>query len=142
MLYNAVKAGHIIFVIALMAGLLIYPRYKIHQLSADPGTPLFDTMKDAALRLRRIIVIPSVILVWLFGLAMLYLNPGLLSAGWMQAKLALVIALSGFAGWFLAVGRRIDAGTGGPSVRHLRLLNEVPFILMIAVVILAVVEPF
>ncbi|MBU3921107.1 MAG: CopD family protein, partial [Alphaproteobacteria bacterium] len=45
-IYLWVKSAHVVFVIALMAGLLIYPRYKIHQLSSRPGEPLFETMKD------------------------------------------------------------------------------------------------
>jgi hypothetical protein len=51
MLYNWVKAAHLIFVIATMASLMIYPRYKIHQLASQPGEPLFETMKSAANKL-------------------------------------------------------------------------------------------
>ena len=72
--YLWVKAAHLVFVIALMAGLLVYPRYKIHQLSSKPGEPLFETMKDASNRLRKIILNPSLVLVWVFGLTMLWLN--------------------------------------------------------------------
>lgn len=142
MLYLSVKAAHIIFVIALMAGLLIYPRYKIHQLSSAPGEPLFDTMQDASARLKRIILTPSLIIVWLLGLTMMWLNPGLLSQGWMHAKLLLVILLSGLYGYFSVLGRRVDNVTGTVQAKRLRMLNEVPFILMIAVVILAILKPF
>jgi len=142
MLYLSVKAAHIIFVIALMAGLLIYPRYKIHQLSSTPGEPLFDTMQDASARLKRIILTPSLIIVWLLGLAMLWLNPGLLSQGWMHAKLLLVILLSGLYGYFSVLGKRVDQVTGTVQAKRLRLLNEAPFILMIGVVILAILKPF
>ncbi|MDX1293960.1 MAG: CopD family protein, partial [Hyphomonas sp.] len=69
MLYLWVKAAHVVFVIALMGSLLVYPRYKIHQLSSKPGEDLFETMKDASNRLRKIILNPSLILVWIFGLA-------------------------------------------------------------------------
>ena len=142
MLYLSVKAAHIIFVIALMAGLLIYPRYKIHQLSSAPGEPLFDTMQDASARLKRIILTPSLIIVWLLGLTMMWLNPSLLSQGWMHAKLLLVILLSGLYGYFSVLGRRVDNVTGTVQAKRLRMLNEVPFILMIAVVILAILKPF
>ena len=54
MLYLWIKALHIIFVIALMGGLLIYPRYKLHQIKSKPGDELFETMRDASNRLRRI----------------------------------------------------------------------------------------
>jgi protoporphyrinogen IX oxidase len=142
MLYLSVKAAHIIFVIALMAGLLIYPRYKIHQLSSAPGEPLFDTMQDASARLKRIILTPSLIIVWLLGLTMMWLNPGLLSQGWMHAKLLLVILLSGLYGYFSVLGKRVDNVTGTVQAKRLRMLNEVPFILMIGVVILAILKPF
>lgn len=142
MLYLWVKAAHLIFVIALMAGLLVYPRYKIHQLSSKPGEPLFETMKDASNRLRNIILNPSIILVWIFGIWMLYLNPALLLQGWMQAKLALVLAISGLHGYFIGLGKKVDRVTGTVQAKRLRMLNEVPFLLMIGVVILVIVKPF
>ncbi|HAY05030.1 MAG TPA: CopD family protein [Hyphomonas sp.] len=142
MLYLWVKAAHLIFVIALMAGLLVYPRYKIHQLSSQPGEPLFETMKDASNRLKNIILNPSIILVWILGLWMLYLNPALLEQGWMHAKLALVLAISGLHGYFISLGKKVDRVTGTVQAKRLRMLNEVPFLLMIGVVILVIVKPF
>ena len=141
-LYLWVKALHIIFVIALMAGLLIYPHYKLHQIKSTPGDELFETMKEASNRLRKIILNPSLILVWLLGLGMLYLNPGLLSLGWMHTKLVLVLILSGLHGYFIGIGKKIDRGEASPDSKTLKMLNEVPFLIMIAVVLLAVVEPF
>lgn len=142
MLYNWIKAFHVIFVIALMASLLIYPRYKIHQLASSPGEAMFDTLREASARLVRIIMTPSLVLVWVLGLTMLWLNPALLSLGWMHGKLALVLALSALAGWFISVGRKIDRGVSPVEARTLRMMNEVPFVMTIAIVILAVVEPF
>ncbi len=141
-LYLWVKAAHIIFVIALMAGLLIYPRYKLHQLSSKPGDELFETMKAASDRLRKIILNPAIILVWLLGLTMLYLNQGLLSQGWMHTKLVLVLILSGLHGYFISIGKKIDRGDVAPSTKTMKMLNEVPFLIMIAVVILAIGKPF
>ena len=141
-LYLWIKAAHIIFVIALMAGLLIYPRYKLHQLRSKPGDELFETMKDASNRLRTIILNPALILVWVFGLTMLYLNQGLLSQGWMHTKLLLVVVLSGLHGYFISIGKKIDRGDIAPTSKTLKMLNEVPFLIMIGVVILAVGKPF
>lgn len=141
-LYLWVQAFHIIFVVALMASLLIYPRYKLHQISSSPGEPLFETMKEASNRLRRIIMNPSLIIVWVLGITMLVMNPGLLSMGWMHTKLLLVLALSGLHGYFISLGKKIDRGDVPASSKTLKMLNEVPFILMIGVVILAVVKPF
>lgn len=142
MLYNWVKAAHIIFVVALMASLLVYPRYKIHQLSSRPGEPLFETMKKASNQLRFIIMNPSIIIVWILGLAMLWMNPALLKMPWMHVKLVLVVILSGLHGWFITIGKKVDRGGDGISARRLRMLNEVPFLLMIVIVIMAVAEPF
>ncbi|MEL7064304.1 MAG: CopD family protein [Bacteroidota bacterium] len=141
-LYLWVQATHIIFVVALIAGLLIYPRYKLHQIKAEPGDLLFETMKDASNRLRRIILNPSLILVWGLGLTMLYLNPSLLSQGWMHVKLLLVILLSGLHGYFISIGKKIDRGDTTPKAKTMKMLNEVPFIIMAVVVLLAVVKPF
>lgn len=142
MLYLWVKALHIIFVVAWMATLLIYPRYKIHQMSSAAGEPLFDTMSEAAVRLRRIIMTPSLILVWVFGLSMIALNPALMSEGWLHAKLALVLVMSGFHGWLVGVGRSIDQGEPKISARTMRMVNELPFIIFIVITILVVVRPF
>ena len=141
-LYLWIKAAHVIFVIALMAGLLIYPRYKLHQLSSKPGDELFETMREASDRLRKIILNPSLIIVWVLGLTMLYLNQGLLSQGWMHVKLVLVLILSGLHGYFISIGKKIDRGDVAPTSRTLKMLNEVPFLIMIFVVILAVGKPF
>lgn len=141
-LYLWIKAAHIIFVIALMAGLLIYPRYKLHQLRSKPGDELFETMKGASNRLRTIILNPALVLVWVFGLTMLYLNQGLLSQGWMHTKLLLVVVLSGLHGYFISIGKKIDRGDIAPTSKTLKMLNEVPFLIMIGVVILAVGKPF
>lgn len=141
-LYLWVKAFHIVFVIALMAGLLIYPRYKLHQLSSKPGDELFETMKDASNRLRKIILNPALIIVWVLGITMFVLNQSLLTLGWMHTKLLLVLILSGLHGYFIAIGKKIDRGDVAPTTKTMKMLNEVPFLIMIGVVILAVVKPF
>ena len=141
-MYIWIKAFHIIFVIALMAGLLIYPRYKLHQLSSTPGEDLFETMKTASDRLRKIILNPALVMVWVLGITMLVMNPDLLSQGWIQLKLVLVLGLSALHGYFIGMGRKIDAGERHISPKTLKMLNEVPFLVMIVVVILAVTKPF
>lgn len=142
MLYLWVKAFHIISVIALIAGLLIYPRYKIHQLSGEPGDPLFERMKKSSAQLRNIILTPSIILVWVLGLLMILLNPALLEQGWLHIKILLVLILSGLHGYFIGLGKKVDAASGAVSAKRLRMLNEVPFILTIGIVLLVVLKPF
>ena len=140
--YLWIKSLHIIFVIAWMAGLLMAPRLRIYQLSSAPGELLFEQMRDASARLKRIILTPSMVIVWVLGLSMVWLNPGLLTAGWFHVKLLLVVLLSGVHGWFSVIGRQVDSGTRRVPEKRLRLFNEVPFLLMLPVVFLAVLKPF
>lgn len=142
MLYLWVKAFHIIAVIAWIASLLLYPRYKIHQLSGEMGSDVFNAMRDASARLKKTIMTPMLVAVWALGLTLLFLNPGLLGEPWMILKLCLVVALSGFHGMFSAIGKKIDTGSLPLSTGRLRMLNEGPFLLLIGIVILVVVKPF
>jgi putative membrane protein len=103
------KAFHIIFVIAWMAGLMMYPRLKIYQLNDEPGGKLFKEMKLAAQRLRNIILTPALIVTWVLGVTMLIRNPDFLQQGWLHTKLALVVIITIFHGWFISVGKKIDA---------------------------------
>ncbi len=141
-MYLWVKAFHIIFVVAWMAGMLIYPRYKLHQLASQPGEPLFETMREAAERLRRIILTPAMLAVWVLGLVLVALNTGLLSSGWLWVKIVLVLGLSGMHGFFISLGRKIDNGDAAVPAKNLKMLNELPFVLMIIITILVVVRPF
>lgn len=141
MLYLWIKALHLIFVIAFMAGMLILPRYKLHQLTSKPGDQLFEAMKSASVKLRNIILTPSIILVWVFGITMMVMNPSLFQQGWFHVKLALVVILTGMHGYFVWLGKKIDRNEA-ISARRLKMLNELPFILMIVVVIMVIVRPF
>lgn len=143
MMYLWIKAAHIIFVVAWMASLLVYPRYKIHQLSAQPGDALFETMKEASARLRRIIMLPSMIAVWVLGIALIAQVPTVFSTGsWMWVKLLLVLCVTGLHGYYVKTGKAIDKGDATVSVKKLKLMNELPFIALIIIVVLVVVRPF
>lgn len=143
--YLWVKAGHIIFVIFWMAGLFLLPRYLIHHQDAlnKPEEAAQWAKREAMLR--GIILTPSLIAVWMFGL-LLAANLGLFSGvpglGWLHAKLFLVVLLSGYHGWAAAYSKKLSRGQARFSTKTLRMLNEIPGILMIAIVILAVVRPF
>ncbi len=136
------KVFHIVFVIAWMAGLMMYPRLKIYQLNDAPGSKLFEEMQLAAVRLRKIILTPSLIGTWGFGVALLARNPDFLEMGWLHAKLALVVIITGFHLYFTAIGKRVDAAGPDVSAKKLRMLNEMPFLAMIGIVILVIVKPF
>jgi protoporphyrinogen IX oxidase len=139
--YPWVKAAHLIFVIFWIAGLFMLPRFLIYQVATVPGSPEDLAWIDRVSRLRRIIINPSMGLVWLLGLT-LALNIGAFQMGWFHVKLLLVLLLSGYHGWAVGTARRIARGLRPDSDRRLRLMNEVPGIATILIVILAIVKPF
>lgn len=142
-MYDWMRALHIIFVIAWMAGMLMYPRLLVYRLEAA-GNPQFEAAMDKAARsLRLVIVNPTMIVVWLLGIGLLSSNWAFYSRQpWIWAKLALVLALSGYHGWMLGVGRKVARGERPLEPRRLRMLNEVPMVIAILAVIMVVVEPF
>lgn len=137
------RAIHIIGIIAWMAGLLIYPRLLVYRLEAE-GDPRFEAAMDkAAASTRKIILNPTMIIVWLMGLAMAGPNlQGYAAQGWFLAKIFLVLCLSGFHGYLLGLGRKVAAGQRPIEPRKLRLMNEIPMVIAIFVVILVVIKPF
>jgi len=141
-MYFWLKAGHIIFIVAWIAALLVYPRYKIHQMASKPGEPLFDTMSEASERLRRVVMTPSMLAVWVFGISLAVKNASVFSFNWIWVKLVLVLLLSGLHGFYVKTGKAIDNGDSSISVKNLKLANELPFVILIAIVVLAVVKPF
>jgi len=141
-MYLWAKAFHIIAMVAWMASLLIYPRYKLHQAKSQPGDALFDTMKTASMQLRSIIMIPSMIATWVLGITLIGLNPSVFQLKFMWVKLLLVIGVTVLHIYFTKVGRALDAGDNTVSVNKLRMLNELPFVALIIIVILVVVKPF
>jgi protoporphyrinogen IX oxidase len=142
--YLWVKAFHIIFVIFWMAGLFLLPRYLVHHQEAL-GTPEAAAWEKREALLRRMILEPSMIIVWFLGIG-LAVNVGLLDGqpglGWLHAKLLFVLALSGYHGWAVGYSKKLAKGRSGIAPRRLRLLNEVPALAAVVIVILAVVKPF
>ena len=96
--YPWVKAAHVIFVIFLMAALFMVPRFFIYHQQCEAGSEEDRKWIEREDRLRRIILNPSIILVWLFGL-MLAADQGLWGDHWFQAKLFFVLILSAYHGW-------------------------------------------
>jgi protoporphyrinogen IX oxidase len=139
--YLWVKAAHVIAVIAWMAGMLYLPRLFVYHCEAPPGSAQSETFKVMERRLLRAIINPAMILTWALGLWLAW-QGGLFGAGWLQAKLALVIALSGVHGYFSRAVRKFGMDANTTSQRAWRIWNEVPTLLMVGIVILVVVKPF
>lgn len=141
-LYPWVKSAHIIFVIFWMAGLFTLPRYCIYHSQTIPGSVEDLKWQNRETRLRHIILTPSIILSWIFGV-LLALHVGALVVGyWFHVKLTAVILLSIYHGWSVAYAKKLGRGFRPSSERGLRLMNEVPGIIAAIVVILVIVKPF
>jgi putative membrane protein len=138
--YLWVKAAHIIAVISWMAGMLYLPRLFIYHCEAPPGSAQSETFKVMERRLLTVIINPAMVLTWVLGLWLAW-QGGFFFAGWLHAKLALVVALSGVHGFFSAAVRKFAADANTISQRTWRIWNEVPTVLMIGIVLLVVLKP-
>jgi protoporphyrinogen IX oxidase len=141
--YNWLRAGHIIAVIAWMAGMLMYPRLLVYRLEAEGNAPFEAAMDLAADRLRRIILTPSIVLMWLLGGLLIWKGWGAYQDDlWFWGKIAIVTGLSAMHGVMVGWGRKVARGERPVTSRQLRMVNEIPMVGAIVVVILVVVEPF
>ncbi len=143
-LYLWLKAAHIIAVVAWMAGLFYLPRLMVYHCDAENGSVQSETFKVMERRLLKAIMTPAMLAVWVLG-GLLAFTPGIVDWGsfnWFYVKLALVVALSGYQGLLsrYVADFALDRNTLSP--RFFRILNEVPTIILVAVVILVVVKPF
>ena len=132
---------HIISVISWMAGLLYLPRLFIYHVEAKRGSELSETFKTMERRLFRAIMTPAMIASWIFGLWLAYITEAF-SEGWFHGKLLLVILMS-VAHMAMARWRKdFEQDNNVRSAKYFRIANEVPTLLMIAIVVLVVVKPF
>jgi putative membrane protein len=139
--YLWLKALHIVSVIAWMAGMLYLPRLFVYHVGAAPGSELSETLKVMERRLLRAIINPAMIATWGSGLAVATAGD-LWSAHWLHVKLLLVLLLSGMHGLLARWCREFARDANRRSARFYRFMNEVPTLLMIGIVIVAVLKPF
>ncbi len=144
-IYLWLKAGHIIFVIFWLAGLFMLPRFFVYHQEAlaraGDGSAEIDAWIDREAKLRKIILLPAIVAVWVLGL-LLMTTIGAHTQGWFHAKLVFVLLLSGYHGWLVIYGKKLARGEQGLSGKKLRLANEVPGIATAIIVVLAIVKPF
>lgn len=141
MTYAWIKAGHLIFVIFWIAGLFMLPRFYVYHQETPPGSAEEKKWIERERRLSRIIITPSMIMVWLFGLILAYMI-GAWTQGWFLAKFAIVVALSGYHGWMIDYGRKLEQGARPVGDRTLRIMNEIPGVATALIVVLVIVRPF
>jgi putative membrane protein len=143
-MYLWLKAFHVIAVISWMAGMLYLPRLFVYHCDAPPGSAQSETFKVMEWRLLKLIINPAMIVTWLLGLSMIWLMgwEAFKQSGWLHAKLVLVLAMSGVHGMLVRYVRDFAADRNRKSQKFYRIINEVPTVLLILIVILAVVKPF
>jgi putative membrane protein len=141
MIYFWLKAGHIIFVIFWMAGLFMLPRYFVYHQESPTDSAENALWIDRERKLLKIILWPSLIVVWLLGLA-LATTTGSFGQGWFHAKLGLALVLTAYHVWLANYAAGLAVGERRLTGRQLRLLNEVPGIDAALIVILVVIKPF
>jgi protoporphyrinogen IX oxidase len=140
-LYPWILAVHIMAVISWMAGQLYLPRLFVYHCGAEIGSVQSETFKVMERRLLRQIMTPAMVVTWLAGLWMIWAG-GWIHAGWLHAKLVLVVVMSGLHGMSARYVRDFAADRNRRSHVFYRVFNEAPTLLMVIIVILAVVKPF
>jgi putative membrane protein len=140
-LYPWLKAVHVIAIIAWMAGMLYLPRLFVYHCEAERGSNQSETFKVMERRLLTIIMNPAMVVAWALGLWLAW-EGGLFGWHWLQTKIVLVLIMSGVHGFFVRCVREFALDQNRHPQNFYRLINELPTILMIAIVILAVVKPF
>jgi putative membrane protein len=124
-----------------MAGMLYLPRLFVYHSDAPKGSIQSETFKIMERRLLKAIINPAMAVTWVLGLYLVW-DGGWYTSGWMHAKFALVLVMSGLHGVYVRRLKEFAADKNTKPAKYYRILNEVPTVLMIGIVILVIVKPF
>jgi len=141
-LYEWIKALHVISIIAWMAGLLYLPRLFVYHCEVPAGSDTSERFKVMERRLLRAIMNPAMIAAYVFGIAMIVLTPEWMKQGWLHAKLLFVLLLTASHMMMAKWRREFAEDRNTRPQRFYRIANEVPTLLMIGIVIFVIVKPF
>ena len=141
MSYDVIKALHLISVMSWMAGLLYLPRLFVYHAETTVGSVRAETFKVMERRLLKAIMNPAMVASFAFGIWMIVLAPGLLYEPWMHVKILCVLLMAGCHGVFSKMRRRLENDELPRPPRAYRIWNEVPTVLMVTIVFMAVVKP-
>jgi putative membrane protein len=141
MLYPTLKTLHIVSLIAWMAGMFYLPRLFVYHADAPPGSERSETFKVMERRLLKAIMNPAMIATWVFGLWLAW-ELGAFTQGWLHAKLAVVVLLTGLHHVLARTVKAFAADRNTRSSRYFRIVNEVPTLALPVIVALVVFKPF
>ena len=142
MYYDIIKALHVLSVISWMVGLLYLPRLFVYHADAEIGTVRAETFKVMERRLFKAIMTPAMIASFIFGIWLIALNHGLVIEIWFQIKVVAVLVMAGCHGKFSKMQRLLENDVQSLSSKTYRIWNEVPTVLMIIIVFMAILKPF
>ena len=141
-LYLLFKSLHLIAVISWMAGLLYLPRifvYHVENLEKKETTKIFEVMEK---RLYFYIMRPAMILSWLFGIILIYINGiDIFSQLWMHIKLGLVVVLTIYHEYLGICLKSLKLKTNTKTSKFFRIINEVPTIILIFIIFIVIFKP-
>lgn len=142
MTYLYLKAFHIIAMVAWMAGMFYLPRLYVYHAACAKGSEQSEIFKIMEYKLLRFIMNPAMILTFVFGIAMIAVDPAIMQQHWLHAKFLPVLGMAGLHGYLAVCRKKFANDRNDKSAKFYRWLNEVPTVLLIVIVILAVVKPF
>ena len=131
-----------IAVVSWMAGLLYLPRIFVYHVESKEKKVVTDLFKVMERKLFFYIMQPAMILTWIFGLILIYLNGvEIFSQLWMQIKIVLVVLLTIYNAYLGRCLFALKNSTNTRSARFFRIINEIPTLILIIVVFLAIFKP-
>jgi protoporphyrinogen IX oxidase len=140
-MYLWLKAFHIIAVISWMAGMLYLPRLFVYHADAVAGSEQSETFKVMERRLLKFIMLPAMIASWILGIVLL-LEKQAFTAGWFIVKFVAVLGMTIMHGLLSHWAGEFSFDRNRHPAKFYRVVNEIPTVLMILIVLLAVLKPF
>ena len=141
-IYLLFKSLHLIAVISWMAGLLYLPRIFVYHVENKEKKETTDIFEEMEKKLFFYIMRPAMIFTWIFGLTLIYINGiEVFSQLWMQIKIVLVVLLSVYNGYLCKCLVSLKNNTNSRPSKFFRIINEVPTVLLIAIIFIVVFKP-
>ena len=142
-LYNLFLSLHIISFVAWMAGMFYLPRLFVYHSQKDIGSDSSETFKIMEKKLLKIIMNPAMIATWVFGFLLIgQIGFETMTEIWLQIKLFMVLLMSGCHGFLSKIVKNFEMDQRSRSENFFRYINELPTILLIVIVIMAIFKPF
>lgn len=140
--YLIIKSLHIISFTAWMAGMFYLPRLFVYHTMAEQGGESDKMLQVMERKLLRMIINPAMIATFVFGIWLITITPDLMKMGWLHAKFTALFLMTGFHGMLARWRKDFANGTNRHSEKFFRMVNEIPTVLLIIIVCLAVIKPF